>query len=216
MKIRIVTIAALMVFVGLCGFASAYTFDFAYTPDGNEFTSSYTGAIVETFDNDSLLWTWTGDYSVVNGSLSGAYSAPTGVSIKDESDYVTVPFLSAPGAVTVTGLGADYNYFGLWWGSVDDYNTLEFYKGTTLVETIVGLDITNPADGNQSAPSTNLYVNFYDLDNFDSFRMVSTQYAFEVDNIAVGSAPVPEPSTFLLLGGGLMGLAWYGRKRKKA
>ena len=36
---------------------------------------------------------------------------------------------------------------------------------------------------------------------------------------AVGNdrpAPVPEPSTVLLLGGGLFGLAWYGRKRNKA
>jgi hypothetical protein len=29
-------------------------------------------------------------------------------------------------------------------------------------------------------------------------------------------APVPEPSTWLLLSSGLAGLAWYGRKRKKA
>jgi len=34
-------------------------------------------------------------------------------------------------------------------------------------------------------------------------------------NLQVG-APVPEPATILLFGSGLIGLAWYGRKRKSA
>jgi len=36
------------------------------------------------------------------------------------------------------------------------------------------------------------------------------------DNADGEIPPVPEPSTVLLLGSGVAGLAWYGRKRKKA
>lgn len=212
MKIRVALISALLVLVGMCGFVGAYTIDYAYTTVGNEFTSSYAGAIVETFDAP-LHWAWSGNGAIATGSLSGHYAAPFGAVTADTSNYVTVPYYSANGSATAL-LGATYNYLGLWWGSVDTYNSLEFYNGNNLVEKITGLDITNPANGNQTAPSTNLYVNFYSLPDFDSFRMVSTNYAFEADNVAVGTAPVPEPATFLLLGSGLIGLAWFGRKRK--
>ena len=216
MKCRVVTISAFLVLIGMCGFASAYIIDYDnYTEDGNEFTSSFSGALVETFEGD-LNFDWDGDYLVVSGS-SGQYAAPYGVSAADASKYISVPNLIANGAATAS-LGAFYNYFGLWWGSVDSYNSLEFYNGTTLLETIIGSDLITPvpANGNQTLPTNNLYVNFYDLPSFDSFKMVSTNYAFEADNIAVGVAPVPEPSTVLLLGCGLIGLAWFSRKQRKA
>jgi len=214
MNIRVATLALLLV-ISVCSYANAYTIDYSnFTDTGSEFTSNYTGAIVETFDNQTLLWEWDGDGAIVTGSVSAKYAAPAySTSVRDSSNYLTVPNPSSNGSITAK-LGTKYNYFGLWWGSVDDYNYLSFYNGIDLVATISGVDIINPANGNQVAPSHNLYVNLYDLQDFDSFTLTSSSYAFEVDNIAVGVAPLPEPATFILLGSGLAGLAFYRRKRK--
>ena len=51
------------------------------------------------------------------------------------------------------------------------------------------------------------------LTNTNPGDLFSVTFQFDTSPI---SAPVPEPSTILLLGSGLAGLAWYGRKRKKA
>ncbi len=62
-------------------------------------------------------------------------------------------------------------------------------------------------------------------DNFDDIAYfdVTSQnaYCFGLDNFYINEEappidPVPEPSTFVLLGSGLASLAWYSRKRKKA
>jgi hypothetical protein len=206
--------SVLVLLLGLSGVANAaYTINYLYDVSGNEFTSPYSGAIVETFDGASLLWSWSGNGAVVSGSTS-QNAAPYGVSSADVTKYVTVPKNNGSGSYTAT-LGADYNYFGIWWGSVDTYNTLSFYDGATLVASFTGSQAINPsaANGNQTAPSTNLYVNFLDLPTFNSFTMTSTSYAFEADNIAVGN--VPEPTTLMLLGLGLVGLAGVRRKFKK-
>lgn len=47
--------------------------------------------------------------------------------------------------------------------------------------------------------------------------LAESHHGFTLGVIAsTESAPVPEPSTILLLGSGLLGLGWYGRKRNKA
>lgn len=200
--------------LGLSGVANAYSIDYVYSVNGNEFTSSESGVTVETFDGATLLWSWSGNGAVVIGS-TGQNAAPYGVSAADASKYVTVPVTGGTGSYTAT-LGADYNYFGIWWGSVDTYNTLSFYKGDTLVESFNGTAITTPnaANGNQTAPTTNLYVNFRDLPMFNKFEMTSTQYAFEADNIAVKNT-VPIPAAAWLLGSGLLGLVAVRRRFTK-
>lgn len=215
MRRWMVVLGAFTLLLGLSGAAGAYVINYDSVAAGNEFTSPNAGFLTENF-NSGFTWAWTGDGMVVSGSLSGKYAAPAGVGgVPDASQYVTVPIDTAiPAINTLTATpGGSYNYIGLWWGSVDDYNVLKFYSGGNLVETITGAQAINPSDanGNQTAPSTNLYVNIYDLPFFDSFSMTSDRYAFEADNITVG---VPEPATLLLLGSGLLGLALTGAKKK--
>ncbi|NTW76529.1 MAG: PEP-CTERM sorting domain-containing protein, partial [Syntrophaceae bacterium] len=125
------------------GKANAYTINNLHaTNSSGGYISPYSVTTTETFDNSSLVWTWLGNYKVVSGSTS-INSAPAANGVKESTNYVTVPGNSSSGsaAITIAPGGTYYTYFGLWWGSIDSYNTLTFYKDGVETQSFTGSDV---------------------------------------------------------------------------
>ncbi len=175
-----------------------------------------TGLDYASFDNLSLgsgggvsgglTVSFAGGAGVVQGSASGLYAAPylsngSGSLFGDSSNGPDSTNYLSTGTGTVTlALPSLSNYIGLLWGSVDTYNSLELFNGNTLVGTITGDNVTSSANGDQGINGT-YYVNINSDLAFDTVELLSTQYAFEADDIAYNPPttqrhddPVPEPS----------------------
>ncbi len=190
-------------------------YNYVMAADGT-LTTSYSGAIVDTFDSGRPPgWVYdtgtTGNGSIISGSVTGQYAAPYNSSLMsgpDNTNYYTTGNTS----VIVDFGGAEYDYLGLFWGSADGYNLIEFLNGESVVSAWTGQDAVSPyiANGDQDASSTNLYVNFYDVPGFDAVRFTSYNYAFEFDNLAVTHAPIP--GAVLL---GMLGLSIVGVKLRR-
>jgi hypothetical protein len=124
----------------------------------------------------------------------GLYATPYG----DTTNYMAV----LGGGSEAIAYSTLRNSFGLYWGSVDTYNSLAFYNGDTLVATITGADVAPPmsANGGQTDYASNGYVWVTALPQFDRVVAGSLSNSFEFDNVVAGgatlSAAVPEPSTW--------------------
>jgi hypothetical protein len=161
-----------------------------------------------------------GDGQAVQGSLSGVNAAPflsngSGKMFNDPNDGpdTTTYLTTGIGSVTLS-LPGEEKYVGLLWGSVDTYNTLSLYDGSTLVGTITGSDVTSNANGDQGASGT-FYVNINSTTSFDKIVATSTSYAFEFDNVAFSPNAVPEPSSIVLGLIGGIGVFSYRLMRRK-
>jgi len=187
--------------------------------DGSGLTTSVGGTTVIDFNSfatplsgnfSSNGVNFSGSGQVVIGSSAGQNAAPAG----DSTNYLIAGGPSSfTGTETMTLTGPSSDYFGLYWGSMDAYNTLTFLSGGVVVATVTGSDVAagHNADGTQTGLNTNNYVNIFNLPQYDTVQLSSSQPNFEVDNIAFGS--VPEPGTLALLGMGLLGLGIARRKR---
>jgi hypothetical protein len=133
----------------------------------------------------------TGNAGITEGT-SAASAAPLIGSSPDTANYLSV---GANGTETIV-FNSEQNAFGLYWGSVDSYNTIAFYDGSNLVAIYSGTDV-NPLSptGSQNSPTSNGYVEFSGLGSFDKVVLSSAQNAFEIASISAGflSSPHTEP-----------------------
>ena len=135
--------------------------------------------------------TLTGMGAIEDTSLMEIAAEPAG----DTSNYLTVAGLSPVGGVQLTFDNPE-NYFGLYWGSLDTYNSISFYNGQQTVASYSGGDIANLtgliANGDQHSSSSNRYVNFnFGSASYDIVVLSTTSFGFELDNIAFPDPPSP-------------------------
>jgi hypothetical protein len=184
---------------------------------GNSLTCPFPGAIVDEFSGTRPGWTYNGNYDIRTGDSESIASAPWSdlTDLKDTTPYLAVPGVASATDpfVTVEFGAGDLYYLGLHWGSMDDYNMIEFLSGGptgSVVGTITGdqVWISPGPSGSQATMQTNQYVNIFSTVAFDSIKITSTSYAFELDNLAI----VPIPGAVLL---GILGLGAVGIKLRK-
>lgn len=160
-------------------------------------------------------------------SLSGNYTITTGTNPQLATAPLgdTTPYLAAPGQGTsgsaLLDLGAAYRNLSFYWGSIDAYNSVQFFSGTNGTGASLGMFAGNeipaaPANGDEGSALNNRRVFFnFGSDTAQSVRFTSSNIAFELDDIA---ASVPEPSTWatLIAGMSLVGMSMRRRERNRA
>lgn len=139
-----------------------------------------------------------GDDGTIDGSGSGGHSwffpsGSTGVSFT----FVFSSPVTAAGLVWTDGSGTTtFEAFGI---------------GGATLGTMGPFSLADGSYGGGTAEDR--FFGVQDLDGISAIKISNTNAGIEVDHVQYGNAPVPEPSTILLLVFGLLGLVGVSRKK---
>ena len=139
----------------------------------------------------------------LDGSLPalGLYAEP----YHDTSNYLAVLGNDSE-TVSFTSMRTS---FGLYWGSIDTYNSIAFYNNDRVIISYAGSDLAPLLPipfGDQTNDGSNRYVRFGGIGSFDTVVLNSGGNSFELDNI---TSSVPETSTWMMMLAGFAGLACF-------
>jgi hypothetical protein len=196
------TLKTLVVLTATLGFATLASPQAraAFTITDGVNVTPFSGSTLDTLDGASAdpLVSFTGvagyesgsapnDYAdpLIGSATAAAFGQTPGIAGNLTSEYAAV---QNGGTATMT-FSAPEDYLGILWGSVDGYNTLSFYDGSTLIGSLTGDNVLAGANGTQSE-----YVNIKSSSAFTKVVASSSWNSFEFADLAYKAAPgAPTP-----------------------
>lgn len=189
-----------------CTISASAAVNFTASPD----PGAYGPGEAQVWDFDSIAnpnFSYAG--SIGFGDTFGVSTSPAG----DASLY---GYAGSGETAVFEALTGNLASLSVYIGTVDDYNTIGFYNGASLVQAFSGSALLAITDG-----SDHRYLfTFGASDNVNRVLFSSDAPAFEFDYIAASfvSSGVPEPGTWamMILGFGFIGFMLRAARRREA